>query len=422
MPENREQEKRLLNDAWRRWRPPLAWLAASLLWFDPSNGLVKALLWGAGAYAFWNWRRTCSAWCNPAGILFSLGVLWAVLSWSWSFDPPGTARDLLKSAPMVLAALSLPVVFDRPARIWRAVTASAGLVTARLALDLVRLALALGWPGILTEARFHQTYLYTHPNVSSMMAGLCILVFAARWIRGGGGAGLAAGWAAGIALDLAYLVVMASRGPQAVFALAALAFMVVLLPGWRCRCLAALVAVGLGAGLWQVAHKVNPRFRDQTMVNFNNRDTVWGHSKMLADLKPVLGYGFGKRAFHKAFYENPTQRSPLVPVTYPHTHSYWLMLYFQGGLVGFSLWSLAWTALGIRLARFSCREEGRQPAWSARLRARLLPVLLGTGLAFILVYGIADFPDSVIRQVQFYLAGLALALTQPFRTGPGAAP
>ena len=47
-------------------------------------------------------------------------------------------------------------------------------------------------------------------------------------------------------------------------------------------------------------------------------------------------------------------------------------------------------------------------------------MLLGTGLAFILVYGIADFPDSVIRQVQFYLAGLALALTQPVRAESGA--
>ena len=205
-------------------------------------------------------------------------------------------------------------------------------------------------------------------------------------------------------------------------ALAALAFMVVLLPGWRCRCLAALVAVGLGAGLWQVAHKVNPRFHDRTMANFNNRDTVWGHSKLLADRKPVLGYGFGKRAFRKAFYENPTQRSPLVPVTYPHTHSYWLMLYFQGGAVGFALWSLGWAALGARLVRYSCREERLQTAWRGRLRARLLPVLLAAGLAFILVYGIGDFPDSVIRQVQFYLAGLALALTQPFRTDPGAAP
>ena len=420
MPENREQGKLPANTAWRRAWVPLAWLAAALLWFDPSNGLVKAVLYGSGFYALWNWRRTLPAWRNPAGVLFGLGVLWAVLSWAWSFDPPGTARDLLKSAPMVLAAFSLPAIFDRPARIWTALVASAGLVTARLALDLVRLVVALGWPAVLEQARFHQTYLYTHPNVSSMMAGLCILVFAARWIRGGGGAGLAAGWAAGIALNLAYLVVMASRGPQAVFALAALVFMVVLLPGWRCRCLAALVAVGLGAGLWQMAHKVNPRFHDRTMVNFNNRDTVWGHSKLLADRKPVLGYGFGKRAFRKAFYENPTQRSPLVPVTYPHTHSYWLMLYFQGGAVGFALWSLGWAALGARLVRHSCREERLQTAWRGRLRARLLPVLLAAGLAFILVYGIGDFPDSVIRQVQFYLAGLALALTQPPRAATGA--
>jgi len=350
-----------------RWGLPLA--AAAQLWFDPSNGFATAILWGAGLYALWQGRKTWAAWKNPVGLFFGLGLL-------------------------TVGAL----------------VASAGLITVKLAADLVRLCVALGWPTVLTEARYFHPYLYTHPNVSSMMAGLCTLVFAARWLAGAPGAGRRALLALGLAVDLVYLVVLASRGPQVVFALAALAFPIVLLPGWRSRLAALALAALAGWVLWQAAGQVNPRFRDRTMRNWNNRDTVWAHAKMLADQRPVLGYGFGKKAFVKAVYENPKERYPLVPVRYPHAHQYWLMLYFQGGAIGFALWSLGWLALGARLARGLARA-GRtaRGAWRARLRARVLPALLATALAFVLVYGIGDFPDHVIRHAQFLLAGLAVA-------------
>ena len=399
----------------------LAWMAAVVLWFDPSSGLATAILWGAGLFAVWNGRRTLAAWRNPAGMMFGLGVSWALLSWAWSFEPAGTARDLIKAAPMALAVLALPVIFDRPGRIWAALLVSAGVVTVRLGLDLFRVAYFLGWPSVLEAARFFHPYLYTHPNVSSMMAGLGVLVFAARGLAGAPGAGRKAALAAGIALNLAYMVVMGSRGPQAVFGLIVLAAPVFLLPGWRVRAVALAVALGLGFGLGHVAHKVNPRFQDGTMGNFNRRDTIWGHAKMLADQRPWTGYGFGKKAFVKAVYHNPAQRAPRVPVSYPHTHSYWLMLYFQGGRIAFSLWSLGWLALGLRLGRFAGRAEREAANWPGRLRARVLPALLGSGLVFILVYGIGDYPDHVIRHVQFYLIGLVLALTAPRRPAPESA-
>ena len=190
-----------------RWA--LMWAAAAWLWWRPSNELSVALMWGAGAYALWNWRRTLAAWRNPTGVCFGLGVLWAVASVGWSFDARGTASDLMKSAPLALAALAVPVIFDRPGRIWAALVGSAGLVTARLAVDMGRLVGELGWPLALTESRFFHPYLYTHPNVSSMMAGLCALVFVARGLAGAPG-----GWrkgllGVGVALDLAYLVLMA---------------------------------------------------------------------------------------------------------------------------------------------------------------------------------------------------------------------
>lgn len=394
-----------------RWVLPLA--AAAVLWFDSSSGLAKAILWGAGLYGLWNGRTTLAAWKNPAGALFSLGVLWALASVAWSFYPEGTARDWLKSAPMVLAALAIPVIFDRPDRIWAALLGSAGMVTITLAGDLARLFSLLGWPWTMSAARFFHPYLYTHPNVSSMMAGLCALVFAARGLAGAPGWWRKALLATGLLVDLAYLVVMASRGPQVVFALAVLVFPLLLVPGWRARLVAAVLALAVGFGLWEAAGWVNPRFNDRTMAHFNSRDTVWGHTKMLADRKPVMGYGFGKKTFMKAVYENPEQRAPRVPVRYPHAHSYWLMLYFQGGAIGFALWSLGWLALGLRLAGHPRRAEQGVVAWGDRLRVRVLPMLLGIGIAYILIYGIGDFPDNVIRHVQFYLAGLVMALTLP---------
>ena len=394
-----------------RWA--VAWVAAAVLWFDPSSAVAKAILWGAGLYALGNGRKTLAAWNNPAGICVGLGALWALASTAWSYYPEGTARDLLKSAPMAMAALSIPLLFDRPRRIWAALLVGAGMVTARLAIDLVRVCSELGWPAVLKDARFLHPYLYTHPNVSSMMAGLCVLVFVARGVAGAPGFGRKVLLMAGIALNLIYMVVMASRGPQATFALVALAFPLVLLPGWRARLVAALLVVLVGFLLWEGLPKVNPRFRDPTMANFNQRNVVWEHAKMLADLRPVLGYGFGKKTFEQAFYRNPDHRAPRVQFRYPHAHSYWLMLVFQGGVVGFACWSLGWLALGVGLVREACRAERSAADWRGRLRARVLPVLLGAGIVFILIYGIGDYPDNVIRQSQFYLAALALALGWP---------
>lgn len=381
-----------------------------MFWFDPSSGLSSAILAGLGLYGLWNFRKALAAWWNPAGALFGLGVLWAIGSIAWSFHPAGSARDLIKSLPMALAAFAVPAAFDRPSRIWTALVASAGLVTARVVADLVRLLTELGWPAVLTDARFFHPYLYTHPNAASMMAGLCVLVFAARWMAGAPGAWRKALLAAGIAGNLAYLLMMASRGPQIAFAATALAFPVILFPDGRARLAAGVLALALGFGLWQVADELNPRFRDNTMSTFNDRDVVWKHAKMLADRRPTAGYGFGKKAFVKAVYENPAQDAPAVRVHYPHTHNYWLMLYFQSGLVGLACWGAGWLATALRLGWFARCADPVAAGRKGRIRARVLPALLGTGLAFILLYGVGDFPDHAIRHAQFYLLGLAMAL------------
>jgi len=402
-------------------RRALALAAGGVLWFDPSSGVATAILYLAGLYGLWHFRSTWACWRNPAGLLMGVGVLWAVLSLLWSFDPPSTARDLIKTAPLLFGVWAVPVLFRGRTRIWTVLTVSAALVTARLGWEMARLAAELGWPTVLTEARYTQPYLYTHPNVTSMMAGLCLLVFVARALAGAPGVWRKAGLAAGFVLNAAYLIMMASRGPQLVMALALLALPVVALPGWKARGAALLLAIGIGAGLWQGMDKINPRFRDATVGNFNRRDTIWGHAKLLADRRPALGYGYGKKVFYKAVYDNPDQRAPLVPVKYPHPHSYWLMAYFQGGRVAFAVWSLAWLALGIRLVRQAARIERNAGSWRERLRTRALPVLLLTAMASILVYGLADYPDHVLRHTLFYLVGLAMALGAPERVAAGTA-
>jgi len=395
------------------WCWGLALVAGAMLWFRPSNSISDAILWLGGLFALWNWRRTLAVWRNPTGLLFGLGVVWAMCSTVWSFDPAGTVHDLGDATLLVVSTLAISMIFNRPGRIWVALVASASLITIRLTWDLIRLFSELGWPLVMSEARFFHPYVYTHPNVSSMMAGLCVLIFLARWIAGTNRNWQKIALVAGIILNLVYLVVLASRGPQIVFVLGLLIFPIILLPGWRSRLVAVLLVTVLGFGLYKMANVVNPRFQDHTMINFNSRDTVWGHSKLLADRHPILGYGFGKKAFEKAVYDNPDQRPPLVPFRYPHAHQYWLMLYFQGGVIGLTLWSLGWLALLIRLARSAARMERLAVDWRGRLHARILPSLLGIGILYILIYGFGDFPDHVIRRSLFYLAGLTLALTLP---------
>ena len=81
----------------------------------------------------------------------------------------------------------------------------------------------------------------------------------------------------------------------------------------------------------------------------------------------------------------------------------------KGGAVGFVLWSAGWLALAGRLLRCAACSGGARE----RFQARVLPALLLAGIVYVLVYGIGDFPDSVIRASLFHFIGLGLALTQP---------
>lgn len=413
-----------LKAAWER-RAFLRWAVGLVAgWFvlcESSSGVTDAIGGLAGLWALWHWRKTWACWRNPVGLCFGLGVLWAVASACWSMDPQGAWRDVAKSVTLALGVFGLPAALGGRGRSRTVLACSAGLLTVRLAADLVRLAAELGvGKALLAGARYKHPYLFTHPNVSCMMAGLSALALAALAVGGVRGRWRRAALAAGLAVDLVYLVVMGSRGPQIVFAVAVLAYPLLVLPGWKARLAAALAVAAAGAGLWLGAVRINPRLGDATMDGFNGRDIVWRYVAKLYPEHPVRGFGYGKHSFKKVAYHDHSRRPlPYRPAYYPHAHSYWLMLAFQGGGVAVVLWGGGWLALLGGLAR-ALRRAGKGAAgapWRRQLAARSVPAFFLAAVGMVLLYGTGDYPDNLVREVQFALPALALAWAWPPRGG-----
>ena len=407
-----------LKDAWNR-RAVLRWAAGLAAgWFvlcQPSSGVAEALAWGAGVYGAIRWRRSLAAWRNPVGACFGLGVLWALLSAAWSPVPAGAFRDVVKSASLVFGVWGLPAVFAGPRRVRTAVVAGAGLVAVRLAAELVRLVRALGFGAALVRgARFQHPYLYNHPNVSCMMAALGALVFVACASGGVRGGWRRAGVAAGLAVDLAYLVVMASRGPQIVFAAALLAYPLLVVPGWKARLAALLAVAAAGTGLWLGAGRINPRMEETaTMSGAHGRDVVWKYVAERLPEHPVRGFGFGKRTFERVAYHDPDRKPLRGAVEYPHAHSYWLMLAFQGGFAAVALWLAGWLSLAAGLVRALVRAGRGTEGIRRSVADRAWPAFFLAAVGMVLLYGVGDYPDNLIRDAQFALPALALAWAWP---------
>jgi O-antigen ligase len=386
-------------------------LGGAMLWVHPSSATSTVLFVFLGVYGLTRARKDLAVWMDPTGFLFLAGILITVVSAAWSFDPSGTIRDLTKSAPLALGVLGLPAFVKDRNRVWQILLVSAAWVSAVLAWDLGRVVMALEGSDLLGQARNLRPYLYTHPNVSSMMAGMTTLVLGAAIVS------LKCNWKQrvalllAIAINLAYLTIMASRGPQLVFLLACVALPFLAATGWKWRCLFLCAAVLLGSTSRQYLIRINPRFGDKTMSGFHQRDVIWNHTRMLVEERPILGYGHGKKTFVKAVYENRQHEKPVSRFHYPHAHSYWLMLLFQGGFVALFIWGSAWLALGVRLLRWRLQQGRNMETGLSGRKARMLPCLLATLTGSILVYGVADFPDHIIRICQFLLAGLILGLT-----------
>lgn len=404
---------------WQMWLWGAALAAGSVYLWKPSSGVAEAAAWAVGVYGVLQGRRLLAHWRNPAGVCFALGVCWAVLSAFWAPNAGGATRDLVKSAALVASVAGLPVLLEGRRRMGGALVAGAGMVSVRLVADLVRLVGALGWGEVWARARYWHPYLYNHPNVSCMMAGVSALILTvaavrcAMGVRGWRLAAAEGALGAGLCVDVLYLLVMGSRGPQIVFAVAALGLMLWMVPpSWKWRLGAGVVAVAAALGLWAAAGVINPRLEDATMSNLHGRDVVWKYVGERMPEHPWRGFGFGKRTFEAVAYADSTHAPLGGKVHYPHAHSYWLMLVFQGGVIGAALWAAAWMALGRGL--FRALGEGSGVVGAGRcVAARAWPAMFLAGIGMILLYGVADYPDNLLRDVQFYLAALGMAWAWP---------
>lgn len=387
-------------------------LGTAMLWIHPSSGIATALLAGLGLYGLYRWKRTFALWHHPAGWLFLIGALLAVLSLGWSYCPRGTLRDLSKSLPLALGVWGISTMAANRKRVWQILLASALLISLMLLWDMRRILLNLEGADLLTTARHLRPYLYSHPNVSSLMAAMSTLIYGAYLFSGKTRWPARIGLVLGGAVNLAYLVIMASRGPQLVFALSCCGLAWFVGSGWKWRVALLCAFLLLGASARPILIKINPRFADATMAGFNQRDIIWAHTRDLIAERPLLGYGHGKKTFVQATYHHDQVAPPVSIHHFPHAHSYWLMLLFQGGALALLTWGTAWLALAIRLRNWLAREQAPVHTWRARWNVRMLPVLLGTLLALFLVYGLADFPDHIARTCQFLLVGLILGVTR----------
>ncbi len=204
---------------------------------------------------------------------------------------------------------------------------------------------------------------------------------------------------AGMALSLAYLIVLASRGPQIAFAATCC------LPGFltasrKKKLLWSVIIVIGGALLFLFAGAINPRMLEKnTMRTFTERTVVWTHTQALARERPIMGYGYGKRIFKKTYYESNPPKSPFV---YPHCHQYWLKLRFEFGWPGLALYFAVWTLLAVSLWRHIARLDS--------FDERLLPGAIGIILIFIHIYGLGDYPDNVVEIMLYSAAAAAVGV------------
>ncbi len=393
------------------WQPLLDWLARTpaaqfvvwtamgiVIWNFSSKAISDILVYGAFLFALTRATRGAAAWKQPAGIAFIICLVYMVGTLPFSVNP-GLSLHAFKDILKILAgAFAIPVIFDTRPKIEAALFYSATAIACVLGYDLIRLAIALG-PDLMAQAHVFKPFIFNHSNVASMMAGASALVFfyfCWKWHRR---LWPLLGCAGGLLLCLAYLVVLASRGPQIAFALTCVGA-IFLLPGRRIKLLGFLIILLAGTALFFNIKHINPRFLEKkSMSNFSARDKVWTHTWNLARQRPWMGYGYGKQNFEVVYYNT---QPPPSGFHYPHPHQFWLKLLFEFGWPGLILHGLAWLILAFGLGR--CVFA--QPTFTDRL----LPGIVGLIFCLIHLYGLGDYPDNIVRMAQLWLIPAALVL------------
>ncbi|MBM4148371.1 MAG: O-antigen ligase family protein [Lentisphaerae bacterium] len=379
-------------------RAGIAFALSMAVWTAPSHFAHFAVCVCLFLVALTADRSRFKAWRSPAGMAWLILVAVPLALLPASVSPAASARALLKVLPQTLAAIAIPVVFFTPRRLAGAMVAGAWAVTSYLAVDLARLAVQLG-PGLMAEARFARPYVMNHPNVASIMAAAALLVLSASTVEPGRRPAARTACAAGAALNLLYLMVLASRGPQIAFA-ASVAAAGVILPTRRQKLLwCLLLAAAVSAAVANIS-LINPRFGDGDVSSLNERSVVWSHTMDLALRRPVLGHGYGKKLFQDVYYaSNP----PPASFVFPHAHQYWIKAFFELGCVGVALRMALWFTVSSLLLRHISRQTG--------FGDRLWPGVTWCIAVLLLVYGLGDFPDNLAYVLQLWLPAVAIGIT-----------
>lgn len=377
----------------------VVWTATGIIiWYFSSKAISDILVYGAFLFALTRAARGAAAWKQPAGIAFIVILIYMACTLPFSVNPGLSLHDFKDLLKILAGAFAIPVIFNTRAKIETALFYSATAIACILGYDLIRLAVKLG-PQMLAQAHIFKPFILNHSNVASMMAGASALVFFYFFWQSRHRLWPALGCLFGMFLCLAYLVILASRGPQIAFALTC-AGAVFLIPGRGIKLLGFLIILLAGLVLFVNIEHVNPRFLEKkSMTNFSERVTVWRHTWDLAQQRPWLGYGYGKQNFERTYYSTQPPKSIFH---YPHPHQFWLKLLFEFGWPGLILHFLAWTILAFSLWR--CVFA--QPTFTLRL----LPGTVGLIFCFIHLYGLGDYPDNIVMVAQFWLIPVALVL------------
>lgn len=390
-------------EPWWHWQPfrrhLVFTIVALLVWGCAATAMQDILLWGAFLYVFCRRRLRTSSWFSLPGLIIVTAGIWGLLHIPLSVLPSASVRDLIRDADILAAVLAIPVIFDTKPKLHRALIYSAIAITLLVAVDAVRLALILGRT-ITTGAHTFKPFLFGHPNNASIMSGAAALVFGCLMVGSWRKPARAAACLAGVVVNIVYLWIAASRGPQLAFALAC-GFSGFCLPGWRRKAVWLLGMVMVATLLFFHAEKINRRFSEKKdLGTFVDRTKVWAHTWALAAERPLSGYGYGQRVFKAVYYASDPPKSPH---TFPHCHQYWLNILFSQGWIGVILLGTAWGWVTLSLIRcIACEPE---------MTGRVLPVTVLMLILFLQAYNLGDLTQPPASILLIWLLPSALVLS-----------
>jgi O-antigen ligase len=375
--------------------------AAYIVWRHRSWALQDAILWCGVLLAFARFPAGWTVWKSPAGAVALACLGWIIVQAPFGAHPSIAARDMARHADTAMFALAIPALFPSGTALLNAMAATACAFTAVVAYDLARLAVQLG-PEIMAKAHAHEPFIWTHSNIAAMVAGMAaIVMICTAWLMRSR-PWITAGAIVAAAVNVVYLAVIGSRGPQIAFAGALLAAIVVYPRGWKWRLAFAVVAVVAGFLLFAFREQINPRFADvRSVAGLVDRDKVWQHTWTLVKERPVAGYGFGDKVFMESYH---TPAAPKSPHRFYHPHQHMLGVLFSFGAVGLILVLALWGALTVRLLRACAVAEDRS--------VRVLSCALFTLLAFIHIFSLADCPTNATATALVWIVPAALVATR----------